>query len=343
MTNAAGSVGLPVTPEFMVGLKVAGFWLHMIFMNLWLTGIPLALFVRRRRPRVTRRIYKVMPFFMAFGINAGLVPLLFLQVLFPEAFHTATILQAWFWFTIIPLLLVAYYAVYLASSGWYRTLSAWVSFLLLTVIGFIFSSSLSLTGRPGTWLEAFDRTTTGGAVTGTYLLITPEVLWRYGVVVGLALVTLAAYLALDAHWIASDRGFRRQVRRLPGALAVLGVGVFLVCGWLYRGYLPPGFTGSLPSIAAGAFPVIALAAGLLYETKPSRTTAASFAGMQLLALLANAVARQIVQIEKLGGWEALRSLPVRGEWGPAVLFLVTLGIGLAVLLWLVRLLRPKTS
>lgn len=343
MSIPAGSIGLPASPTFLVGLKVSGFWLHMIFMNLWLAGLPLALLLRRTRPAVSRRLFGAMPFFMAFGINAGIVPLLFIQVLYPEGFYTATILQAWFWFAIIPLLLVAYSAVYTASSGWYRTLSAGVAFVLLTAIGLMFSSSLSLSASPGEWSGAFERTATAGAVHGTHLLLAPEVLLRYGIVIFLAVITLGAYLALDARWFSSGDDVRTQTSGLPGILAVTGALGFLVVGGLYRGYLPTGFTGFLPSLAAGGLPALAALGGLVYEALPSRTSAALFAGTQALALLANAIVRQLVQIEKLGGWDRLRSLPVHGTGSGVLLFLVTVGIGGVVLLWLIALLRSEST
>src|SRR3970282_164891 len=106
-----------------------GFLLHMVFMNLWLAGLPAALCLIRLRPLAANRLFKTMPFFMAFGINAGIVPLLFLQTLYPQFFYPATILQAWFWFVVIPLLLVAYYAVYLAAFGRFRLIAAIVAAL----------------------------------------------------------------------------------------------------------------------------------------------------------------------------------------------------------------------
>lgn len=343
MSLPVGSIGLPASPTVLVGLKVSGFWLHMIFMNLWLAGVPLALFLRRTRPAVSRRLLGAMPFFMAFGINAGIVPLLFIQVLYPEGFYTATILQAWFWFAVIPLLLVAYSAVYTASSGWYRTVSAGVAFVLLTAIGLIFSSSLSLSASPGEWTGAFERTATAGSVHGTYLLMAPEVLLRYGIVISLALITLGAYLALDVRWFSAGDEVGPQTRGLPGTLAVTGAFGFLLVGGIYRAYLPAGFTGLLPSLAAGGLPVLAALAALGYEALPSRTSAALFAGTQALALLANAIVRQLVQIEKLGGWARLQSLPVHGEASGVLLFLVTAVIGGAVLLWLIVLLRSETA
>ena len=36
----AEPLGLPVPPTWLFGLKIFGFLLHMVFMNLWLAGLP---------------------------------------------------------------------------------------------------------------------------------------------------------------------------------------------------------------------------------------------------------------------------------------------------------------
>ena len=99
-------LGLPIPPPWLLGFKLAGFVLHVVFMNLWLVGIPTALLLSRSKTMVAHQLFKWMPFFMAFGINAGIVPLLFWQALYPQFFYPATILQAWLWLLVIPLLMM---------------------------------------------------------------------------------------------------------------------------------------------------------------------------------------------------------------------------------------------
>ncbi|MFN3929925.1 MAG: hypothetical protein ACK4OK_09870, partial [Thermoflexus sp.] len=77
-------LGMPIPVGYLFALKVFGFFLHMVFMNLWLAGLPTAVALWRFYPRVSERLIAAMPFAMAFGINAGIVPLLFLQTLYPQ-------------------------------------------------------------------------------------------------------------------------------------------------------------------------------------------------------------------------------------------------------------------
>jgi len=53
-------------------------------------------------------------------------------------------------------------------------------------------------------------------------------------------------------------------------------------------------------------------------------------------LIANAAARQIVQIRSLEIWAKLDKLPIRGDWDSFLLFVVVLLIVLVALGWLAR-------
>ncbi|MGH7808847.1 MAG: hypothetical protein ACREP5_01095, partial [Candidatus Binatia bacterium] len=87
---APDALGLPVPLWILLALKVFGFFLHLIFMNLWLAGLPTALYLLRSKPPVAERLFHALPFFMAYGINAGIVPLQILQTIYPQFYYTAT-------------------------------------------------------------------------------------------------------------------------------------------------------------------------------------------------------------------------------------------------------------
>jgi len=101
----------------LTALKIFGFTLHMMAMNLWLIGLPLALSLRRfgcdHGKRFGKRLGMQMPIVVALGVNFGIVPLLFFQLGYAKAFYSATILMAWSWLSIVVLMIFAYYGVYL--------------------------------------------------------------------------------------------------------------------------------------------------------------------------------------------------------------------------------------
>ncbi|MGL6227298.1 MAG: hypothetical protein ACRC10_11825 [Thermoguttaceae bacterium] len=112
--------GMPAPFWFIQFFKGVGFFLHLIPMNLWFAGLPFALLALLAGRgsyalRFAKRMFAQLPIFLALGVNFAIVPLLFLQTMYYKPFYTATILTAWYWIAVIPMFLVAYYAVYLCS------------------------------------------------------------------------------------------------------------------------------------------------------------------------------------------------------------------------------------
>jgi hypothetical protein len=337
---APDALGLPVPLWILLALKVFGFFLHLIFMNLWLAGLPTALYLLRSKPAVAERLFHALPFFMAFGINAGIVPLLFLQTIYPQFFYPATILQAWFWFSVIPLLLVAYYAVYLASFGKFRVAAALTATVLLSIIGLLFSSAMTLTAHPQEWSRIFMRSTEGGATYGLHLFVDLEVILRFLLVVGMAFGTLAAYLVLDAECFSRDANYKNDVRSLA-LLYIFGTTVYCVASAIYAPSVMQKLPGPWFGLAGGAVIVGAVLA-VVYRRNPTRPKGVALVITQLVVLAANAIARQWVQLAELLKWFDPSKLAVRGEWASFVLFLVTLAAAVAILSWIAKVALRRT-
>ncbi len=326
-------LGLPVPPSLLLALKLCGFVLHMIFMQLWLAGLPAALALLCCRRRSAERLFTAMPFFMAFGINAGIVPLLFLQTLYPQFFYPATILQAWFWFLVIPLLMVAYYAVYLAAFGRFRTVAAIVAALLLGWIGLNFSAVMTLFTLPEKWPAIFLATAQAGSVHGLFLHLPEEAFLRWLLMAGMACGTVAAYLVLDAGWFARDPVYVSETRAVVVFLYAVGLVLYGAAAGRYapmvESHLPPLWR---VSVGAG-LPAAALLA-VVYWRWAGKGAAAALIAAQLFVIVSNALARQAVQTRELQKWIDLERIPVRGEWGSFFLFVVALLIALGVLVWI---------
>ena len=90
--------GLPAPYWFIQLFKVLGFILHSIPMHLWLAGLPIGLFLLMiggvNAKTFAKRLLKQLPVVMAFGVNLGIVPLLFIQVAYYKVFYPATIFMA---------------------------------------------------------------------------------------------------------------------------------------------------------------------------------------------------------------------------------------------------------
>lgn len=58
-----------------------------------------------------------LPAMLSGAITAGVVPLLFVQILYPKDFYTANLLLFHRWMSILPVLIIGFYALYLLRSG----------------------------------------------------------------------------------------------------------------------------------------------------------------------------------------------------------------------------------
>ena len=170
-------LGYPAPYWFILFFKVLGFTLHITLMNLWFAGLITMLILRWRGGphggRLSGRVINAMPFVIAFGINLGIVPLLFTQVAYYQVFYPATILAAWPWFAVVPLLMAAYYGIYLYVIGLRRgTLSTWkraagwASAAIFMLLGLVFSNTFSLMTNVAGWGPLWNATSQTGAPFG---------------------------------------------------------------------------------------------------------------------------------------------------------------------------------
>lgn len=265
--------GMPAPFWFVQLFKGIGFGLHAIPMGLWFAGLPVAimtlLFGRCvYSKRYAKRMLSQMPIFLALGINFGIVPLLFLQVTYYKPFYTATILTAWHWICVIPILLIGYYSVYAASfaiKGLYTGgtcepgkfkigkpgLKA-IGFGLLAslsfaAIGLLMSNGITLMERPDAWVPLWERTNIAGATSGTGNNMRDPALWRHLLTMFLlGTVTTAIYAVVDSHFFLKaksdeDTAYRNWTLKFAALLGIIGAVAFSLVFLEYLGMLLPKF------------------------------------------------------------------------------------------------------
>lgn len=136
---------LPWPTVGYVALYLVTLLLHAIFMSYVLAGVLTVALAKVRavvRGAPTGPISAVLvdwlPFSLSAAITAGVAPLLFVQILYQEAFYTANLLAFHRWMAILPVLIVAFYLLYVlkAKAGAPR-LSAGVSILIAAAVLFV--------------------------------------------------------------------------------------------------------------------------------------------------------------------------------------------------------------
>lgn len=128
--------GFPGPTAFYLTLYVLTLIGHVLFMNYVLAGtgyltlVGVGRWLRRRRgsepgPDAMFDILRDwMPLGLGAAITAAIAPLLFLQILYKEQFYTANLLLFHRWMSILPVLIVGFYLLYLIRSKWMENRSA---------------------------------------------------------------------------------------------------------------------------------------------------------------------------------------------------------------------------
>jgi hypothetical protein len=354
---------LPAPGWLLWFLLMLTFLLHLLAMNLVLGGSILGgvseLLARKGgrtdHERLVAWLSKAMPVAVAATITLGVAPLLFVQVLYGRLFFSSSVIMAWPWLAVVPLLILAYYGVYLRafkgeSLGGSAPLVGWLAALIFVVIGFLYSNNMSMMLRPGVLLGKYledDRGFTLNLDDPTlfprylhFLLGAVAVAGMVVVVLGLLnrrrdaehaawairygslwfAVTTALNMAVGIWWLVALP--RETMMRFMGgngfATALLGLGILLSLAVLLH---------------------MAMAAA---SARPARLATS---GAALLALLLVVMVLTRDQVRR-GALEAAGFEPVAWvapQWGPILVFLALLVSALGAVGWMVRALARGTE
>ncbi|MDW7772389.1 MAG: hypothetical protein SCH71_05805 [Desulfobulbaceae bacterium] len=331
-------------------LLTATLFLHLILMNIML-GTGIIAFVNHfRAPEqenpLCRTIARNLPFAIAFTVNFGVAPLLFVQVLYGNFLYTSSILMAVFWLSIIGLLILGYYAAYVYkhrydSLGSARVAVTGLTVTVLLLIGFFMSNNFTLMLRPETWVRYFDNPS------GTLLnLMDPTLFPRY-------FHFLTAAIAVGGLSIALYYEFRRRQGdqqtaqwiayglRWFGFATITNFGFgFLFFGILLEdGLNMHSFAGTmiamllLPAIALGILSVIHSFQG---RTMPTLYTVLPTVFMMILI-------RDLVRAAYLKPYFSITEMPGAFQYSPFLVFMLFFAGGLLLLGWMIKLVRHTYS
>lgn len=96
---------------FLMAYVLAGsLWLS------WATLFPGSDSIPRTKQPLARILRDWMPFALSGAITAGVAPLLFVQILYRQQFYSANLLLGWRWMVVIPVLVIAFYLLYVVKS-----------------------------------------------------------------------------------------------------------------------------------------------------------------------------------------------------------------------------------
>lgn len=335
---------LPVAWGWFYGLLLVTFLLHLLVMNAMLGGSIIALFSLFRGGKQNQLLgqevgYK-LPYTIAFAVNMGVAPLLFVQVLFGQFIYSSSVLMAAWWLSIIGLLILAYYAAYIydfkfdALQG-LRPLVLIFSVGILLFVGFMFSNNITLMLQPEKWTAYFNNPG------GTLLNAEDPSLWpRYLHFVVGSVAVAGLFLALVGHF-----GFVKS-KVEPAILIEKGMSYFtqatviqVLLGLWFLVALPKDvmlvFMGKSVYGTALLSIGLVLAVALIYCGYKRKLMLTSV--IALLQLVVMVLMRDLARFAYLKPYFHPAELKVSPEYSPLIFFLVVFVIGLALVGYMIKL------
>lgn len=336
---------IPVTPGWLYGFSIVTFAAHLLCMNamvgLGIIAVVSSFQKQRQDGGIPRQISINLPYFIAFTINLGVAPLLFIQVLYGHFIYTSSVLMGWYWLLVIPLLIIAYYSAYIYDFkfdilGRYRTFFIVISTGLILIIAFLFTNNMTLMLSPEKWKIYF--TSAKGMVLN---LDDPTLIPRY-------LHYICASAAVAGLVIAMAAKMGRLNQADPTLLIHTGMRWFVVSsiiqmfiGIWYFFTLPDPirhlFFGNSKAALVLAAAGLSGAAMILYTGLKKQVRAAF--GSLLFTILIMIFIRDLARKSFLEPYFQLRDLTVTPEYSPLVLFLVCFAVGIALTAYMLKLAR----
>ncbi len=191
---------IPVEWGWFYAFLLLTFIIHLLFMNVMLGSSVIALVHHLRGKAETEPltvdISRKLPFIVAFTVNFGVAPLLFLQVLYGQFLYTSSVLMAVYWLAVVGLVMLAYVSAYIydfkyVSLGAPRTVFIAVTAVCLLATAFIYTNNMTLMLNPQVWPEYFNQP--GGTILN---LGDPTLIPRYLHFVVASLAVAGLFLAL---------------------------------------------------------------------------------------------------------------------------------------------------
>lgn len=346
--NPAALIPTPDTLQVPWGwfqvLLLLTLYLHILLMNVMLGTAVIALVNLFRSggdaTPLTRDISRKLPFAIAFTVNLGIAPLLFVQVLYGNFLYTSSVLMANIWILVIALLIIGYYLAYILDykfdalhSGRVLLIGCVVAALL--AIAFLMSNNFTLLERPDAWTRYFDHRT------GMLLnLGDPTLFPRYFHYVAAAIAVGGLSLALLGDW---------RLRRGDQSAAAM---VLSGCNWFaYATIVNFGlgfwFFGTLPrqvhdlTTISGVLIAVLLLTGIVLgvlaviSSLQARVRPTLY--LALPAVLVMILMRELVRVAYLRSYFSLADLQVAPQYSPMLAFLVIFAAGLVLVGWMLRL------
>jgi hypothetical protein len=283
-------------------------------------------------------IAKTLPYSIAFTINFGVAPLLFLQVLYGQFFYTSSILMGVYWLSIFGILIVSYYAAYIYrlvdDRGGMGRLFIGAAVLLLLGVSLLFSNNVSIMQMPEVWAGYFSHRA-GGMLNFSDPALLPRYLHFIASAVAIGGLAIALYFEIRKRRGATDGD---EWIRLGCNWFTYATIINFAFGFWFLGALPeaaydPATLGGKAFFILIVSSVATIIPSMVYA-QTGRIIPAT--GWALVTVLLMTLARDILRLTYLKPYFSLSELPYVPQYSPFIIFLLAVLGGVYLVGWMLK-------
>jgi hypothetical protein len=335
---------IPVHWGWFQGLLIVTFILHLLFMNTMLGSSIIALtreFATKDEPcDLNKDLSLKLPYTVAFTVNLGVAPLLFLQVLYGHLMYTSSILMAVYWLSIVLLVMIAYYSLYIYdfkfdALGQARRIFIVIAVVLLLFVGFIFTNNMTLMMQPEQWTRYFTNPY------GTLLNLQEKMLIpRYLHFVVGSVAVGGLFQAVVWEIKRKKKGEQAEEAVRSGLNWFLGATIVQILIGIW-------FLSSLPQekmmlfLGSDTLRTLLLIAGILCALSALIFAAKNYVwatlGSTLSTITIMVLIRDLLRMSWIKPFFSPTSLKVIPDNSPLILFLVSFAIGLVIIFYMLKI------
>lgn len=355
-------IPLPAPVWLLQLLLVLGFFLHAVPMNVVLGGGFLSstfLFLGKDKKdgelyRMGKALAKSLPLFISFAITQGIVPLLFLQLLYGPMFYTSSVLIAVPWLSIIMLIITAYYMSYWTIYNYLKKddsgkstglapLFLLVMSLIFLGVAYLFVTNMTLMLHPERWVALYQANQNGMNL--PVMDVNTFARFLHFVLAGFAVTGLAIGCF--------GLGINKRDEEFAGYLVKTGSGIYLVVtmiqifvgGWflmtlpreMMMKYMGQDQFATITFGVSMLFMLVSIiTAGLAFSNKSSKAFVAGLVSA-LATVLAMVVMRHQLRTFHLEPFISPEKLPVSTQWDLLIVFIISAVALIIYLIWLSKL------
>ena len=317
-------------------------FLHFVAMNIMLGSGFIAFAAPFRHGDkvmpLNGHIARTLPYSIAFTINLGVAPLLFLQVLYGQFLYTSSILMGVYWLSIIGILIVSYYAAYIyrliddrSSLG---RLFIGAAVLLLLAVSFLYSNNVSLMQMPQAWTEYFaDRT--GWLLNFSDPALVPRYLHFMASAVAVGGLAIALYFEIRKRRGATDgdEWILMGCNWFTGATIINFAFGFWFLGALPEAAYNPATLGGKLFVVLVIASMATIVPAVVYAQTARIIPATAWT---LVTILLMTLARDILRLTYLKPYFSLGDLPYVPQYSPFIIFLLAFIGGIYLVGWMLK-------